>query len=1064
MAMHGYAQKNVIIKGRVLDETGTGLPGVNLSLQESSLRATTNDKGAFGITVPDAQTAVLVVGYVGYKTQSVAVAGRQNLTIQLVVDASSLNEVVVTALGITRQSKSLGYSRQGVNVEEMTEARDPNITNMLAGKVAGLQLTTSGQPTGSSRVILRGVTSLTGNNQPLWVVDGVPIDNSDGQQGNLDYGNAAGDLNPDDIANIEVLKGPNAAALYGSKAANGAILVTTKKGKNNGKLGFSVSSNLMVSSVQEFLGVQNVYGEGNGGRFVQSINSIIPGLGAIRMGTNNRSFGFPMLGQPYATFSGQPTTYSPRPNNIKDLYQTAVSATQNVAFSKADENSSIRLSYTFNNGNDVIEKQNLRNKHSFSLNTDKRFTKWLKIDSRIQYVNDRVENRTYRNMDVNSPMNAYLNMLRSLDISQLTPWKDANGDAFIVPGAAGTYENPYWAINENSNMDKKDRIIGGITATADLLPGLKFRGQIAADLAFGKGYTFLQKGSVQNKTGAYSVFTSNNQVWNTEGLLMYTKKISKFTVSGNLGGNLRSMDNLYTNASTRTLAVHDMKNISNTLSNPLIRENPLQSKINSIYGNANIGYDNYAYLEITGRNDWSSTLPKANRSFFYPSVNGSFIFSEFFKLDKSVISFGKIRASVARVGNDTSPYNLLSAFNYGGNFNGNTYVIFDNLLKNENLKPERTTSTEAGLEMAFFNNRLRFEGTVYKSSTINQIFVSEVPRETGYNNKLVNAGQVDNKGIELTISGTPISSRNFTWDINTNFSLNRNKVVSLAPGVNTLRLGSWFEMSSNAEVGMPVGVIRGNDAYKDAQGNSIIRSDSGIPYAEKNVLFGSFLPNWLASFGSSFKYKNFDFSFLLNARWGGQIYSVTSHKSNSNGTSLQSLAYRDEYIFSNLILGESGNEIKGTTQLGNLPYPDAQRVKGARYEGYYPKLDSKGQIMYDANGRMIAGDPNTQYILPQNYWQGQDNNMRFNLYDATFLKLNQVILGYSVPKKWLQKQTSVFQSARISVVGRNVWTIYKKTPKGIDPESSSSSGNGQGIEMGGSLPYSTYGVDFKLSF
>ncbi len=1062
IAIQSYAQQ-ASITGKVTDEQGQALQGVSVIASSGSTSVTSAD-GSYSITVSDLSVAKLTFSYIGYVTRELDVRGQRVINIEMAEEISALDEVVVTALGISRDTRELGYSRQSVNVEEMTEARDPNITNMLAGKVAGLQITTSGQPTGSTSIVLRGMGSLTGSNEPLWVIDGVPIDNSHGQRDDLDYGNAASDLNPDDIANIEVLKGPNASALYGSKAANGAIIITTKKGTmGGGKLGVSVGSNFMISSIAEFPSYQNVYGEGNASRMPQN-NGNLDANGLYRMGTNPRSWGSPMLGQPYATFAGELTAegYVPQPNNISDLFQSAATGIQNISFSKADENSALRFSYTFTHGNDVLDQQNIRNRHNLNFTGEKKFAKSISVSTRIQYTNDNVQNRTFRNLNNNNPMNSYIYMLRSIPLSAMTPWKDEFGNAFTVPGQGSNFENPYWLIYENGNQDIKERLIGGVTALIDITGDLKFRTQVTGDLAFGNGHVFVQKGGQQNITGAYSNFMQENKVWNTEGLLMYNRSFSKFSFTANLGGNLRSDDFRRSGARTGTLAVHNVRNISNTLSNPITFEDVLRSRINSLFGNATLGYNDYLFLEVTGRNDWSSTLPPESLSFFYPSLSGSFVFSDFFKLNPKIVTMGKLRASVARVGNDASPYNLVSAFNFEGIFNGNTYVSYDGLQKNANLKPELTTSTELGLDLRLFNGRLTFDGTVYRASTINQIFSAQVARETGFLNKLVNAGEVQNKGIEISLGGRPIDLRDFKWDVSVNWAANRNMVVSLYPGVDRLRIGSNASMSVNIEAGHPIGVIRGQDVLRDPNGVIMIMPD-GNPFEESDVYFGNFQPKWLGSFGSNFRYKRFDLSFLLTSNWGGRIYSISHHRANIAGNTVMSLEGREDYLFSNRILGESGLELQGITQIYDLPYPDAERPKGSRYDNSaFPLGYENGDIVYDANGRMIADDFNTPYIATHSYWARLGRYMHYDLFNSSFIRLNQLIFGYTVPDVWAS--TIGFQTARISFVGRNMWTIYKRTPQGVDPESASSSGNNRGMEMGGSLPYATYGFDLKLSF
>ncbi|HMG07062.1 MAG TPA: SusC/RagA family TonB-linked outer membrane protein, partial [Mucilaginibacter sp.] len=685
-----------VIKGKVSDEKGLPLPGVTVTVKQTTQRVATNLDGNYTITLSSSANA-LIFTFVSYQPQEVDVTGKSTIDVKMVpAAASSLSEVIITALNIPREKKSIGYSVQGVNVNDMTEARSQNISDLLDGKVSGLQITTSGQPTGSTRVVIRGAKSITGNNQPLYVVEGVPIDNNDsnGQVGNLDYGNNAADLNPDDIENIQVLKGPNAAALYGSRAANGAILITTKKGKKNSGLGISYNGNYMAARVLQFPDMQNIYGEGTGGRMTGTLVGPL-GLGVIQAGSSGnpaRNWGAPMLGQPYLAYNGQLTTYSPQAT-VTDLFQTAGTSTQNLSLSNADDNSAFRLSYSRTDANDVIQKQNVVSKNNFQLNVSRQFAPWLKIETRMQYIQETVKNRTTRNEDASNPLNYINNAVLSIPLSSLTTWKDANGNA-IQNGSNAGIENPYWDINENANKDTHNTIIGGVTATIRISKDLQFRAQESGNLLWGNRYTFIQKGSLSNVPGAYNEFQQNNKVWNSEGLFLYNKRIKDFSFVANLGGNLRATNYYNTQTGTASLAVHDVKNLSNTTSIYTASESLVRSQVNSVYGTASVGYKEFLFLDVTGRNDWSSTLPAANASFFYPSASGSFVFTELWKnIPPAILSFGKIRASIAKVGNDTSPYNLYSLFGNGGSFNGINYVTFDQLLKNSNLKPELTTST-----------------------------------------------------------------------------------------------------------------------------------------------------------------------------------------------------------------------------------------------------------------------------------------------------------------------------------------------------------------------------------
>jgi TonB-linked SusC/RagA family outer membrane protein len=1065
LAFSSYAQ-NPVIKGRVTDEKGDPLPGVTVTLKGTQQRTVTNPDGVFSLNLGTATGRTLVLTYISFQTQEVNIAGKQTVDVKMMPDSKNLSEVVVTALNIKREKASLGYAAQSVNTNDLTEARANNITDLLDGKVAGLQTTTSGQPNGSTRLLLRGTNSITGNNQPLWVVDGVPIDNTDsnGQVGNLDYGNNAADLNPDDIESIEVLKGPNAAALYGSKAANGAILITTKKGKKNAGLGISVNSNWMQSQVLQYPAYQNVYGEGSNDKQGGTLVGPLLGQQVYQAGTGGgRNWGAPLLGQPMLAYNGTPTTYSPHPNDYMNLYQKANTYTQNVSISQADDKSNIRFSYTRLDGNDVVQKQNLTTKNNFQFTAGKDFTNFLRIDARLQYVQEQVNNRTFRNESPQNPLNYFNNAVNSIPLSSLIPWKDANGNAFNG-GGSGNIENPYWDINENANQDNRNTIIGGITATFKITKDLQFRAQESINDLWGNRWVFIQKGSLSQPTGSYSEFQQNNKVFNTEGLLMYNKHISDFSISANLGGNLRNTNYYNSSATVSQLLVHDVKNLSNNAGIVTGTETPLTSQVQSVYGTASVGYKNFLYVDATGRNDWSSTLAPQNSSFFYPSVSGSFVFTELFKIPQNILSFGKLRASIARVGNDPDPYNLISQFSYGNNFNGLPYVQIDqNKLKTANLKPEQTTSTEFGAELKFLNNRLSVDASVYKTKSINQILTGNTAPEIGYLSEVINAGEIDNKGFELTLSGTPIRTKNFSWDATYNFSMNRNMVVSLAPGITSFTIGSQTTVNVNAEVGKPLGVLRGKDQAYSSDGLPIIVAATGIEYQTPNQIIGNFNPRALMSFGSTFRYKQFSLNFLVNSRIGGQLFSATYWRANTAGATVASLGGRDAFLFSNGVLGETGNELAGTTTLYNLAYPDASRAKGMLVPGYYPVLGSNGQPLLDAKGNMIADltKPNTRWVLPQTYWQQTGNDTHLLTFDATYVKLSQVIIGFSVPQTLLRR--TIFKGASVSLVGRNLWFIYQRTPKGIDPEAAAFSNNTQGVEAGGSAPYASYGIDLKFT-
>ncbi|WP_345952913.1 SusC/RagA family TonB-linked outer membrane protein [Mucilaginibacter sp. PAMB04168] len=1067
------AQSNIVITGKITDENNEAVVGATISLQNGQRSTTTTVNGSYSITVANTN-AVLVITSIGYKTQAIKVGANKVVDVKLVPDVATLKEVVVTgALGIQTQAKAVTYASQSVNMNSMNENRDINIVNSLAGKVAGIQVTSTGQPGSSSRVILRGESSVSGNNQPLWVVDGVPIENQMGDSfgNNLDYGNGAADLNPNDIESIEVLKGANAAALYGQRAANGAILVTTKKAKIGDKsFGVTFNQNSQVYAISEFPAYQNVYGEGTNTRLVTNNAAIFGTTGAVNMGTSNVSWGAPMLGQPFNTFSGQPHGYNPQPNNIRDLYQKSVASVTNISVNKADQSSAFRLSYTFTSGNDVIANQNLKKKHNLNFNASRKLGDKLTVESRVAYTNDDTKNRTARNLDPNSPMSAYVFMTRSADVAAFDPWKDANGRSVQRANLASA-ENPLWVINENQNNDKHTRLIGGVTVTGQLTKNLKVRANVAGDLDYGRSFIYREIGARLDTNGYYQNANYASQNWIYEGLMTYNKDFGKnFKFTANFGGNIQSYSYTRSTNTVEALQVQDKPTISNANAFPTSTEAPRSSQINSLLGFATLGYKDFLFLNVTGRNDWSSMLPSNARSFFYPSIGGSFLFSNFLK-DNAIISFGKLRASLAIVGNSGQPYQLLNGYNSTGLFLNNPVLSYEQSLKNFNLKPERKSSKEIGVDMGFFKDKISLNVTLYQDNTTNQILTANTPYETGYTTRVLNSGEIRNRGIEVSMGGVPVRTKDFAWSVNVNFSRNINKVLSLSEGVPSRALGGQvLGVTTYAEVGQPYGVIRGSGPYM--VGDKVLVSANGRVQPELNLAFGSFRPDWLGSFQTGFKYRGFDLSALTTVKWGGLIYSATYGRANGNGTTIQTLDPmfgREEWLFSRGILGENGNESSGiglTVGGKATAYEDAERRKGGQYPNSYFVQTQNGAIVYGPDGRILPGAKNNSYVDPQLLANDMVlNNVPAITFDATSIRISELTVGYTVPPKYLARVGNSFiKSARLALIARNPFIIYNKTPRGIDPEASYSTGNQQGIDNGGSFPYRQYGFDFRVSF
>jgi TonB-linked SusC/RagA family outer membrane protein len=914
---------------------------------------------------------------------------------------------------------------------------------------------------------------LTGTSQPLIVVDGIPIENSPGDAGgNMDYGNAAANINPDDVESITVLKGPNGAALYGQKAANGAILITLKKGKpgGDGTLGIDVNQSLQAYKITTFPEYQNVYGEGSNLRLAGgNVNNINQATGAVNMGTSNQSWGAPMLGQPYNTYGGVPIPggFMPQSNNVKDLYQTGITSTTNLSLSKSDANSAFRLSYGYTKGNDVIDNLNLIKKHTVNLSASRNLGKLIRIDTRLSYTNWNTKNRMLKNLDNSNPLATYVYMARSTSLAGFMPYADANGNS-IATGQVNNTENPYWAIYANSNEDTRSALNGGIMATINITPALKVRGQIVADMATTENYIYKELGGRTLPLGSYSNSLTRQNNMTYEALAMYTKKLnSKFSVDGLAGFSIADVNVLGRAASISSLLVHNMPSIGNANAVPVATEFLSRSRQQSAFVKAGVGYKEFLFLDASARTEWSSTLPLKNNNFFYPSIGGNIIFTQFIK-NKNIINSGKLRVNYAKVGASTSPYQLINTYSPQGLYMGSPYLAYTTQLKNADLKPEQTISKEIGLDLSFLKNKLNITATYYKNNTINQIVNVQTPYETGFNTRVVNAGEIQNKGFELSAAATVIQTKKFLWRSSINFATNKSEVVSLLPNVNRINLGGRLSsMSVNAIVGQPFGIQMGTRPYR--VGDTILVAANGRNIPEPNIITGNPRPKWTGGFTNSFSYKGFSLSVTATVKMGGVIFSESYGRAMFQGTTEKSLEGRDDYFYSDFILGENSNErrnlgvIIGTT---TTRYLDSNRVKGLAYpNAYLVKTGPGGAPVTDANGRFMVGDKFLGWVFPQGI-TGNDkvsNDVPFLTFDATSVRISEIVLGYTVPKKVFGK--SFVKGAYVAVTARNVWQIYQKTPKGIDPEAASGTLNGNmGIESGGSFPFTILGVNVKLSF
>lgn len=1062
-----YAQNERIIAGQITDNEKQPLIGASIVIDNTSVGVLSDLDGRFRLNAPE-NTKQLRISYIGYVTQLVNVERRNTVNVVLIEDSNVLNEVVVTALGISREAKSLPYATQSINTEGMTEARDNNLLNALSGKVAGVQFISNGGSLTSTRVVIRGENSLTGNNQPLFVVDGIPIMNNMGDNGDIDYGNAASAINPDDIESIEVLKGANASALYGSDATNGVILITTKKAKQKTGMGITYSLNTQFSKLNQFPLYQNIYGAGTNGLHAgfnyqgqDGFNPELPlyypnfSLGSY----SSMSFGAPMLGFEVIGRDGKVKTYSPSPETITNMYQVGTQLTNSISFDKVSDVLTFRFSYTNIISDDILANFNKLNRNSFNIRATVKLNKYLSTDVNAQYVRDNVDNRGFRNASDRNPLVAIANMPRDASYEELKVWKNEDG----TPKTMSGFNNPYWLLNELSNADEKHWLMGNLTLNFTFTNYLKLRLRGATDIQTQRGWDFTNFYSSWDRDGAYRTLQRQSTSNTFEALASFNKKFGKFGVSVNAGASNQKVKSEQIESKVNAMLQPDVKSLANNAGTASATEGRSAKEKIGLFGQANVGYNNFFYIDATARNDWSSSLP-APHSYFYYSGGVSFVATDAFKAAKKIFSFAKFRASYAKTGNDTGFDMLLNGYSYGGLYLGNmTWYTGESTSKNATLKPENTISTELGADLRFLKNRLSVDFTYYQKATKNQIVQASISVMSGHERKVFNRGEIQNKGYELSLRAVPIRTKNFEWNIQANWSKNISKVVSLMEGIDRFRLANWNGTSVEifAEVGQPYGVMYGADYKRNEEGDILCNIDGQPKANDQNKFLGKVSPDWLAGISNTFRYKNFDLSFLFDFKKGGLLWSYSAYQGARYGQTVASLPGRDEYYFSNTVLGENDTERRGylepnrtnNANTNTVPYIDSERKKG---------IYLSEKRVYDVEVVGLAGQESFASMKPTTYYNDPLKSMRRYLYDASYIKFRSINIGYNVPKNFLRK--TPFSSARISAVGRNLYTLHQNTPKGLDPEATTSTGNGQGIEQGFSLPQANYGFDIKVSF
>jgi TonB-linked SusC/RagA family outer membrane protein len=1037
------------------------MPGVSVQVKGTTKGTITDVNGKYSITVGQ-NDKDLVFSFIGMQTQTIAIKDRSVIDVVMDPNANMLDMVVVSALNIKRDAKALSVAQQRVDAVTIAEVRDMNIVSSLSGKISGVQVVPPGSSTGSARIVIRGNSSFLGNNQPLFVVDGMPIDNNDGSRdvvkhGGLDLGNNASDINPDDIETIDVLKGPNAAALYGSRAANGVVIITTKKA-TEGRFKVSVNSNTMFNYISQFPDFQNSFGVGHVQRMAGNSGSWrdwlvtedeagnkypYPGIIDIRKGYDyTRSAGGPMIGEPYIGLDGKVHSYSPQPDNVYDFYQTAHVLTNNVAMEGGNIDNNYRVSLTNVSATDVVEKQNVVNKNTLTMRFFNTLVKKLTLDSKVTYISDITENRRYMNGDGYNPLYMYIFMPRSHTLDQLKFYKYPDG---TEQGNIGESHNPYWCINETHNSDNKQRLMANFDLSWQIIDGLRFTLKYGKDYILTRRDEFKNKGARNDNLGYYREATNllNNDMF--EYLFVLDKQVSDFSLMATYGGSRLDFYTYDKWDELRSLKKSGFAHLSNSDEAPNTDSNIYRKRINSMYGSVSVGYKGWIFTDFTGRNDWSSTLKDP---YFYPSVGFSWIPSEMLKIPTSTF-FGKIRGSYARVGSDTDAYKLVPYYSLPVDniYNGVRYASMPTVLPNPNLVPETTISYELGLDLRFLNGRINLDFTYYNSESKNQIVNAQMFPSSGYREKTYNAGAITNKGIEVSLKVVPVETRRFSWEVLTNFTQNESKVTSMVDGLPRLQLQEVWNSYSVVQLGYPYGALFGRVWKTDAEGRRLVDRARSEAVVEDNHYLGNANPDWLMGISNRFKYRDFDLYVLVDFKQGGKLFSGSRKKGITAQVFAGNEADRTDFWWRDVIMGDGGTDLWGGTFFDDI------------YYDYDLDLLNPASDKYDPT---FVPEKCNRYFSPQdmNYYSDRFDNM--TIYNASYIKLREVSLGYNFPKTLIKKIK--MSNARISLVGRNLWILHQNTPKGLDPEAALYAGNGQGLELGSIPPNTTLGFDIKISF
>ena len=1063
--IQGAAQVTTVRGIVTTEEDGEPVIGASVIVKGTALGTVTDVNGRFELSGFPPSATRLLISYISLMAKEVAIAPQVSVTLKS--DTHLLDEVVVTALGISREKKALGYTAQEVKQDALVQGKDNNLLNSLSGKIAGVRITNTQGDVGSSRIVIRGETSIAGENQPLFIVDGIPVDNSqlNARSSGRDFKNAIADLNPEDIKTLTVLKGPNAAALYGARAAHGAIVITTKGGDKRQKgIGITLHSSTQVSFVATLPEFQNLFGQGAGGRF-----SYVDGKGAGVNDGVDESWGprldigllIPQFDSPLdADGNRVATPWVSHPNNVRDYFRMGISTNNGISVARGDDKYQFRVGYNYEKQVSIVPDAGT-NKTNISLNTDYHLAKWIVVGATANYIVYTAPSLpgsatpSGSNVRSNSPMLQFLWFGRQVDTNSLKADYTRNWNSSY-------YDNPFWSASYNTQSQERHRLIGDLHAEFRLTDGLNVRFRTSTDWYNDRRKSKVKWGSAGagSPYGSYAEDAYTVKENNTEVLATYIKQLNKnWGIDALLGFNVRNKQYENNYQAAPRLAVADLYTLTNSR-DPLTSSNDFyRLRQYGLYGSIQLDYRRWAFLNITGRNDWSSTLPVDNNSYFYPSVTASVLLSEAFGWRSKAVNYLKIRGGWSQVGADANPYQLATVFTSETAFNGNPLQSSSTIGMNPNLKPEKTSSIEAGFEAAFWDNRLYLDFTYYKTDSRNQILKLATTAASGYTSQVRNAGHIRNRGYEIQLGAVPIqTSKGFRWNLDLNYGANSSKVVKL----DDEGLITSYQLYSSgiqilASVGEAYGTLFGTSYVRDANGNVVVDANGLPKISTTNKTLGKFTPDWTGGISNTFSYRSLSLSFLIDASVGGSIFSNTNKTGKYTGVLANTLSGRD---------AEHGGLWYYTDAMGNnVRLPESPSYSVSSDGLYYAQVNGQSTRVYQ-DGIMVegvteSGSKNEEVVSAEKYYHRIYSIAEANVYDASYVKLREVALSYRLPRLWTQKLH--LQEASVTLTGRNLWTIYKSVPN-IDPESALTTGNAQGVEAY-SLPTTrSFGVNLSVKF